>query len=180
MSGASASPSAIRRGTIASPAGVIVRRPGKRPPVAEIVRRAEALEAQGFRPRPAAGRQRRRNAAIHRSPGDRRGLDPADGASRPADRRALHHRGRASGHSRDGRVDARPKGRRRRARRDRTSSTCARPCGLNAHAPSRACVHHRDRRRGRLQRLGRRAGPRDDSAGREHARRRRLARPRPA
>ena len=35
-------------GTIASPAGVIVRRPGKRPPVAEIIRRAEALEARGF------------------------------------------------------------------------------------------------------------------------------------
>src|SRR3954470_7712246 len=35
-------------GTIASPAGVIVRRRGKRAPVAEIVRRAEALEARGF------------------------------------------------------------------------------------------------------------------------------------
>ena len=35
-------------GTIASPAGFILRRPGKRPPVAEIVRRAEASEAQGF------------------------------------------------------------------------------------------------------------------------------------
>ena len=35
-------------GTIASPAGHIVRRAGKRPPVAEIVRRAQALEAQGF------------------------------------------------------------------------------------------------------------------------------------
>lgn len=35
-------------GTIASPAGVIVRRAGKRPPIAEIIRRAEALEAQGF------------------------------------------------------------------------------------------------------------------------------------
>jgi putative Holliday junction resolvase len=35
-------------GTIASPAGVIVRRAGKRPPVAEIIRRAEALEARGF------------------------------------------------------------------------------------------------------------------------------------
>lgn len=35
-------------GTIASPAGHIVRRPGKRPPVAEIIRRAEALEARGF------------------------------------------------------------------------------------------------------------------------------------
>jgi putative holliday junction resolvase len=35
-------------GTIASPAGVILRRAGKRPPVAEIVRRAEELEARGF------------------------------------------------------------------------------------------------------------------------------------
>jgi len=35
-------------GTIASPAGVILRRAGKRPPVAELLRRAEALEARGF------------------------------------------------------------------------------------------------------------------------------------
>ena len=35
-------------GTIASPAGHITRRPGKRPPIAEIVRRAEELEARGF------------------------------------------------------------------------------------------------------------------------------------
>ncbi|GAC1516846.1 MAG: Holliday junction resolvase RuvX [Gemmatimonadaceae bacterium] len=35
-------------GTIASPAGHILRRPGKRPPVAEIIRRATALEARGF------------------------------------------------------------------------------------------------------------------------------------
>ena len=35
-------------GTIASPAGVIVRRAGKRVPVAEIIRRAETLEARGF------------------------------------------------------------------------------------------------------------------------------------
>lgn len=35
-------------GTIASPAGVIERRLGKRPPIAEIIRRAEALEARGF------------------------------------------------------------------------------------------------------------------------------------
>lgn len=35
-------------GTIASPAGFIERRAGKRPPVAELIRRAEALEAQGF------------------------------------------------------------------------------------------------------------------------------------
>ena len=35
-------------GTIASPAGFIERRAGKRPPVAELMRRAEALEASGF------------------------------------------------------------------------------------------------------------------------------------
>ena len=35
-------------GTIASPAGHIVRRAGKRPPIAEIIRRAQALEAKGF------------------------------------------------------------------------------------------------------------------------------------
>ena len=35
-------------GTIASPAGHILRRAGKRPPVAEIIRRAEAAEATGF------------------------------------------------------------------------------------------------------------------------------------
>jgi putative Holliday junction resolvase len=34
-------------GTIASPAGVIERRAGKRAPVAELVRRAAALEARG-------------------------------------------------------------------------------------------------------------------------------------
>ena len=35
-------------GTIASPAGVIERRVGKRAPIAELVRRAEALEALGI------------------------------------------------------------------------------------------------------------------------------------
>jgi putative Holliday junction resolvase len=35
-------------GTIASPAGAILRRAGKRPPIAEIMRRAETLEARGF------------------------------------------------------------------------------------------------------------------------------------
>jgi putative pre-16S rRNA nuclease len=35
-------------GTIASPAGHIVRRSGKRPPIAELIRRAEALEARAF------------------------------------------------------------------------------------------------------------------------------------
>jgi putative Holliday junction resolvase len=36
------------RGIIASPVGFIVRRTGKRVPIAEIVRRANALEARGF------------------------------------------------------------------------------------------------------------------------------------
>ena len=35
-------------GTIASPVGHIVRRAGKRPPIAEILRRAAALGARGF------------------------------------------------------------------------------------------------------------------------------------
>jgi putative holliday junction resolvase len=35
-------------GTIASPAGHILRRPGKRPPIAELARRAADLEAQGL------------------------------------------------------------------------------------------------------------------------------------
>lgn len=35
-------------GTIASPVGHILRRAGKRPPIAEVIRRAEALEAEGF------------------------------------------------------------------------------------------------------------------------------------
>src|SRR5687768_6384384 len=33
---------------IATPAGFILRRPGKRPPIAEIVRRAAEVEATGF------------------------------------------------------------------------------------------------------------------------------------
>ena len=35
-------------GIIASPAGFIVRRLGKRPPIAELIRRASELEARGF------------------------------------------------------------------------------------------------------------------------------------
>ncbi len=35
-------------GTIASPAGHITRRPGKRPPVNELIERARSLDAQGF------------------------------------------------------------------------------------------------------------------------------------
>lgn len=35
-------------GMLASPAGVIARRIGKRPPIAELMRRADELSAQGF------------------------------------------------------------------------------------------------------------------------------------
>lgn len=35
-------------GMIATPAGTVERRAGKRPPIAELIRRAEALEARGF------------------------------------------------------------------------------------------------------------------------------------
>ena len=35
-------------GTIASPAGVVERRAGKRPPIAELIRRAESLEARAI------------------------------------------------------------------------------------------------------------------------------------
>jgi putative Holliday junction resolvase len=35
-------------GTIASPAGHVTRRPGKRPPVNELIERARELDAQGF------------------------------------------------------------------------------------------------------------------------------------
>ena len=36
------------RGVIASPAGFIARRAGKRPPIAKLIARAEELEATGF------------------------------------------------------------------------------------------------------------------------------------
>jgi putative Holliday junction resolvase len=35
-------------GTIATPAGVVERRAGKRPPIAELIRRAESLEARAI------------------------------------------------------------------------------------------------------------------------------------
>jgi putative Holliday junction resolvase len=35
-------------GTIASPAGFVLRRTGKRPPIAELVRRGQELEVTGF------------------------------------------------------------------------------------------------------------------------------------
>ncbi|MFN2563986.1 MAG: Holliday junction resolvase RuvX [Gemmatimonadaceae bacterium] len=56
-------------GTIASPAGHIVRRPGKRPPIAEILRRAEELGARGFvlgLPLDGAGEETPRAAEVRR------------------------------------------------------------------------------------------------------------------
>jgi putative Holliday junction resolvase len=67
-------------GTIASPAGYIVRRPGKRPPVGEILERAEALEAEGFvvgLPLDEAGEDNERSAEARRVAsliGERSGL----------------------------------------------------------------------------------------------------------
>jgi putative Holliday junction resolvase len=56
-------------GTIASPAGHILRRPGKRAPITEIVRRAEELEARGFvvgLPLDASGEDTPRAAEVRR------------------------------------------------------------------------------------------------------------------
>ena len=54
-------------GLLASPAGCIVRRAGKRPPLAELERRAEALEAAGFvfgLPLDQAGEETPRSAEV--------------------------------------------------------------------------------------------------------------------
>src|SRR5262245_42284804 len=67
-------------GTIASPAGHITRRPGKRPPVGEILERAKALEAEGFvvgLPLDEAGEDNERTAEARRVAtliGERSGL----------------------------------------------------------------------------------------------------------
>jgi putative Holliday junction resolvase len=56
-------------GTIASPAGHIVRRQGKRPPIVQIIRRAEELEARGFvlgLPLDEAGEDTARAAEVRR------------------------------------------------------------------------------------------------------------------
>jgi putative Holliday junction resolvase len=56
-------------GTIASPAGHILRRPGERPPIAEIVRRAEELGVRGFvlgLPLDASGQDTPRAAEVRR------------------------------------------------------------------------------------------------------------------
>jgi putative Holliday junction resolvase len=53
--------------TIATPAGFIARRPGKRPPIAEIVRRAAEVEAVGFvlgLPLDAEGEETPRSAEV--------------------------------------------------------------------------------------------------------------------
>lgn len=54
---------------IASPAGHIVRRPGKRPPIAELVRRLDSLEASGVvfgLPLDLAGDETERAAEVRR------------------------------------------------------------------------------------------------------------------
>lgn len=56
-------------GMIASPAGFILRRAGKRPPIAQIIRRAEELEARGFvlgLPLDGAGEETPRSAEVRR------------------------------------------------------------------------------------------------------------------
>jgi putative pre-16S rRNA nuclease len=56
-------------GLIASPAGFILRRAGKRPPIAEIVRRAGELEAEGFvvgLPLDDTGEETERTAEVRR------------------------------------------------------------------------------------------------------------------
>ena len=59
-------------GTIASPVGHITRRPGKRPPVGEILERARELEAEGFvvgLPLDEAGEDNERSAEARRVAG---------------------------------------------------------------------------------------------------------------
>jgi putative pre-16S rRNA nuclease len=56
-------------GTIASPAGFLLRRPGKRPPVAELARRAKALAVAGLvfgLPLDASGEETPRCAEVRR------------------------------------------------------------------------------------------------------------------
>ena len=112
-------------GTIASPAGAIVRRAGKRPPVAEILRRAEALEARGFvvgLPLDGNGDETPRSREVRlvaEAIGARSGKPVELVDERYTTATAL--RGRA----RDGRIDTRTKGRRRRARRGRVTATGA-------------------------------------------------------
>ena len=68
-------------GMIASPAGFIARRAGKRAPIAEIIRRAEALEARGFvlgLPLDGSGNETEWTAEVRRIGGElakRTGLD---------------------------------------------------------------------------------------------------------
>jgi len=101
-------------GTIASPAGFITRRAGKRPPVAELIRRAEALEASGFvvgLPLDGNGEETPRTAEVRRvatSLAERTGL-PVDLVDErfttAAARRAIREMG-GSTRARRGDVDA--------------------------------------------------------------------------
>ena len=100
-------------GMIASPAGFIARRAGKRPPVAEIIRRAEALEARGFvlgLPLDRNGEETAWTREVRRV-GDE--LGKRTGLPVRYRRRAIHDCGFPARRSRDGWIDTRAKGRRR-------------------------------------------------------------------
>jgi len=101
-------------GRIATPAGVIERRAGKRPPVAELLRRAEALEVRGFvvgLPLDAEGEETPRCAearAVADALGTRSGLPVKlvdERFTTAAARRAMREMG-ASDRGRRGDVDA--------------------------------------------------------------------------
>jgi putative Holliday junction resolvase len=101
-------------GRIATPVGVIERRAGKRPPVAELLRRAEALEVRGFvvgLPLDADGEETPRCAearAVADALGRRSGLPVKlvdERFTTAAARRAMREMG-ASDRGRKGDVDA--------------------------------------------------------------------------
>jgi putative Holliday junction resolvase len=103
-------------GTIASPAGAIVRRAGKRPPIAELLRRAAAAGARGFvlgLPLDGDGEETERSAEVRRvgeELGRRSGLPVTfvdERYTTAAARRAIHEMGGGrSMRERRGDVDA--------------------------------------------------------------------------
>ena len=122
--------------TIASPLDHIVRRAGKRPPLAEIIKRASANEVTALviglpldqegddTPRASEVRlDRARAREAHRDAGDAGG-------------RALHHRRRAAHGARDGRLHPRAEGRCRCAGGDDPPPACASARGIARDAPS--------------------------------------------
>ena len=130
-------------GTIATPAGFIERRAGKRPPIAEIVRRAESARGdRGFVIGTAARRAGRRHAARDRDARDCGRARETHGSSRRARRRALHHGGRAA--RRCARWAARRAGERAMSTRSRprfsSNMRFALRASLVGRAPRRCCL----------------------------------------